>query len=133
MKFATCLNCIDGRVQIPVIDWITKNYDVNYVDMITEPGMDNIISDKNQDISEIYRKMSVTIAKHNSEIIFIVGHYDCAANPVSEKTHKKQISRSVKIINDYQLFKQVIGIWVTGEFSIEKVCEGIKESSEILK
>lgn len=38
-KFATCLNCIDGRVQIPVINWITDNYEIDYVDMVTEAGM----------------------------------------------------------------------------------------------
>jgi Putative carbonic anhydrase len=40
MTFATCLNCIDGRVQIPVIEWITRNKGFKYVDMITKPGID---------------------------------------------------------------------------------------------
>ncbi|MEN6292607.1 MAG: carbonic anhydrase [Methanobacterium sp.] len=45
MTFATCLNCIDGRVQLPVINWIMKNYNVKYVDMITKAGMDGFLAD----------------------------------------------------------------------------------------
>lgn len=34
-KFATAINCMDGRVQIPVIEYIKSKYEVDYVDMIT--------------------------------------------------------------------------------------------------
>jgi len=44
-KRAICLNCIDGRVQLPVIEWIKQNYGVDHVDMITEPGMDGFLAD----------------------------------------------------------------------------------------
>jgi len=37
-RFATAINCMDGRTQEPVITWIKKNYHVDFVDMITEPG-----------------------------------------------------------------------------------------------
>ena len=43
---AVCLNCIDGRVQVPVIDWIKDKFKVDHVDMITEPGMDGLLADK---------------------------------------------------------------------------------------
>ncbi|MBI4243854.1 MAG: hypothetical protein HY606_07170 [Planctomycetes bacterium] len=31
-KFVTCLNCMDGRTQLPVIQWIEKNYRADYVE-----------------------------------------------------------------------------------------------------
>ena len=37
-KFGTAINCIDGRTQQPVIDYIKQNYAVDMVDMITFPG-----------------------------------------------------------------------------------------------
>lgn len=43
-SFGTVLNCIDGRVQIPVINWMKENFDLDYVDLITEPGMDKVLS-----------------------------------------------------------------------------------------
>jgi hypothetical protein len=35
---------MDGRVQLPVIEWMKRNYALDYIDMITEPGSDKIMS-----------------------------------------------------------------------------------------
>jgi hypothetical protein len=51
-KFATAINCIDGRTQNPVIEWMRKHYSVSYADMITEPGVDAILAE-NRDIRTI--------------------------------------------------------------------------------
>lgn len=37
MKFAAAINCMDGRTQVPVIEFLKNKYGVDYVDMITEP------------------------------------------------------------------------------------------------
>ena len=31
-KFATAINCIDGRVQVPLADFIKANYNIDYVE-----------------------------------------------------------------------------------------------------
>ena len=90
-KFATCLNCIDGRAQLPVIKWIQENYDVEYVDMITEPGIDGLLADNNRSIDGVIEKIGISIEKNSASIIFVVGHHDCKGNPVDEATHKEQI------------------------------------------
>ena len=57
---ATCLNCMDGRVQLPVLTWIKANYPVDFVDVITEAGMDGVLA-KQKDISEILRSIKVSV------------------------------------------------------------------------
>jgi len=37
-KFATAINCMDGRTQEPIINFMRHWYRVDYVDMINEPG-----------------------------------------------------------------------------------------------
>jgi len=123
MTFATCLNCIDGRVQLPVINWITRNYNVEYVDMITKPGMDGFLASEESDISEVIEKIRITIHVHNSQNIFIVGHYDCAGNPVDQITHKKQIKKSVNRIKAVFRDLNVTGLWVSENFSVELIIE----------
>ena len=120
MTFATCLNCIDGRVQLPVINWITKNYNVRYVDMITEAGIDGFLADKNSDIHKILKNIEVSISGHGSENIFVVGHYDCAANPVDDLTHKNQINTAVKRIKNIFPDLNVIGLWIDENFTAQK-------------
>jgi carbonic anhydrase len=122
-KFATCLNCIDGRVQLPVINWITKNFEFDYVDMITEAGIDGLLAENSYNPANVLRKLAISLGQHDSSKIFIVGHYDCTANPVDENMHKIQIKKSVKRIKNYTLACEVIGLWVNKHFEIEIIYE----------
>ncbi|MDI6644948.1 MAG: hypothetical protein QME14_07805 [Methanobacteriaceae archaeon] len=135
-KFATCFNCIDGRVQLPVINWITKNYEIDYVDMITEPGMDGLLANKRYDPTSVLSRLTISINKHDSNHIFIVGHFDCGANQVDEETHKRHIKKAVDRIKNYTLSCKVIGLWVNEFLQVEKVWENgesINEDSSALK
>ncbi len=121
--FATCLNCMDGRVQLPVINWIIENYNVKYIDMITEAGMDGYLADERLDINDILKKVEISIDLHKSENIFIVGHYDCAGNPVDDITHKKQIYTAVERIKNIFPDLSVVGMWLNDDFIVEKIIE----------
>jgi carbonic anhydrase len=119
--FATCLNCMDGRVQLPVINWIMENYNVKYIDMITEAGMNGFLADKDSNINNILKKVEISIDLHESENIFIIGHYDCAGNPVDDITHKKQINTAVDRIKDIFHELNVVGLWINDKFLVEKI------------
>jgi hypothetical protein len=43
-KFITVINCMDGRVQLPVNNWLRKRFNANFVDTITEPGPNRILA-----------------------------------------------------------------------------------------
>jgi len=120
MTFATCLNCIDGRVQLPAINWITEKYNVKYVDMITEAGIDIFLADENSNINNILKKVEISISGHGSRNIFVVGHYDCAGNPVDDITHKKQINTAVNRIKNLFPDLNVIGLWINENFTVEE-------------
>ena len=122
-QFVTCLNCIDGRVQIPVINWIITNYDVEYVDMITAPGIDGLMADRGNNIKDILEKISISKKVHSTNQIFIVGHHNCLANPVTSEVHKKQIIESVYRIKKLNLNCNVIGLWVDSRSKIQIVHE----------
>ena len=124
MIFATSINCIDGRIQLPVSNWIKQKYSVDYVDMITHPGSDKIIGEKNiEGISEIKTKTLVSINAHNSKLIVISGHHDCAGNPVSKEMHLTQIKKSINIIKSWNLSVTVIGVWINDQWEIEEIQE----------
>ena len=123
MRFAACLNCIDGRVQLPVIHWIKDNYDVDYVDMITEPGMNGILADERYPIENILKKIDVSVKKHGSGQVFVVGHHDCAGNSVDQGTHSKQIVQAVERVKYLRPLVNIVGLWVTDKWQVEKLVE----------
>ena len=70
---ATCLNCMDGRVQLPVLQWIKECHRVDFVDVITEAGMDAVLANQD-DIHEILRSIDISINMNGSTRLFVVGH-----------------------------------------------------------
>ncbi len=117
---ATCLNCMDGRVQLPVLQWIKASYPVDFVDVITEAGMDAVLSGQ-ADISEILRSIAISVNLNKSTRLFVVGHNDCRGNPVEEKIHRQQIRDSVERLKSYWPNQEIVGLWVNASWSVEVV------------
>jgi len=112
--FATAINCIDGRIQKPIIEFAINKFRVDYVDLITEPGPDKTLSENKAlgIIESIKRRALISIEKHGSKIVIVAGHHDCAANPAEEGEHRRQIAEAVKKIKEWNLEVDVYGIWV---------------------
>jgi carbonic anhydrase len=122
-SFATAINCMDGRVQHPVAELLKKKYKVDHVDTITEPGPDGILA-ANQDkaaIESIKRRVDVSTGKHGSKHIAIVGHHDCAGNPVDKGTHLAHIRAAIKTVKSWGVKAEVIGLWVDDGWKVSEV------------
>ena len=122
-KFVTAINCMDGRVQLPVIDWMKKEYTADFVDMITEPGPNKILAEKNPRscVDSIKKRVEISVLKHTSKIIAITGHYDCAGNPVEKETQLHQIKNAVETIRSWSFEVLVIGLWVDEHWIVHKI------------
>ncbi len=117
--FAAAINCIDGRVQKPVLEYIRNSFSVDYVDMITEPGPNKILSEgKDVNIIEfLKKKVGISVEKHNSQIIAVVAHYDCAGNPASEDVQKEHLRKAVSVIASWGFpVKKIIALWLDENF-----------------
>jgi hypothetical protein len=101
---------MDGRVQLPVLHWIKENYRVDFVDVITEAGMDNVLSNQ-EDIREVLRSIAISVNVNKSTRLFVVGHHDCRGNPVEENVHRQEISSAVKRLKGHWPDKEIIGLW----------------------
>ena len=119
-KFATSISCIDGRIQLPLSQWIKENYSVDYVDTITEPGVDKNVT-RDSIINSIKAKARISINAHKSELVVFSGHYNCAANPVSDEEHIEFIKKGVEAISSWGLGVKVIGVWVDDSWNVNTV------------
>ncbi len=123
-KFATVINCMDGRTQLPVLEWIIENYDIDYPDMITEAGPIKILAENKPKslIEAIRKRMDISINKHHSRHIFIVGHYDCAGNPEKKAVQIKQIKKAIKRIKKWNYdIDDIVGLWVGKNWIVKKI------------
>lgn len=116
--FAAALNCIDGRTHRPLIRWVKRHYKVDYLDLITQPGMVAFLADEDCSVEKVLKQIDVSIRNHGSVHIFIVGHYDCAGNLVDDKTQKGQVARAVKRIKYFRPKANVVGLWIDGRWQV---------------
>ncbi len=111
---------MDGRVQLPVLQWIKNNYPVDFVDVITEAGMDNVLCNQ-EDIREVLRSISISVNLNKSTMLFVVGHHDCRGNPVEEDVHRREISGAVRRLKGHWPGQEIIGLWVNDRWAVEPV------------
>ena len=122
-NFVTVINCMDGRVQKPVMEYMLSAYTADYVDVITEAGPNKILAE-NKDkaaIESIRGKVSISVQKHQSNVVAIVGHYDCAGNPAGEEIQKQHIRSAIECIKVWGFAVSVIGLWVSEEWKVEEI------------
>lgn len=120
-RFVTCLSCIDGRVQLPVIDWIKQNMNVQYIDIITKPGMVKWLSGYRKINEEILTQLHISMHKHNSKYIYVIAHHDCAGNLVSDEEQKEQILVAVDNIRKMFPSVTVKGLWVNEQWQVSMI------------
>ncbi len=101
-KFGTAINCMDGRVQAPVADWVKNRFGVDYVDMITLPGPDKVLAER-ADVRDIYDRAEISVKKHGSKIIVLAGHHNCVGNAVDKEGHLGHIKKAVDAVKGWNL------------------------------
>ena len=91
--------------------------------MVTFPGADGIFSVReNLDKIEIIRRsVSISIEKHHSRIIAIVGHFDCAGNPGDKEHHYAHIRKALHEVSSWNFDAQIAGYYVNDKLQIEEV------------
>ncbi len=123
MRFCSVINCIDGRVQLPVIRYMQKRFHAKYVDVITEAGPNLILAEEKNtnSIQAIFKKLNISIENHNSTGIAIVGHHDCAGNPASKKDQMIHIRRAIRLLEQQFKTIKIIGLWADDNWKVTEV------------
>ena len=122
-KFATVINCMDGRTQLPVIEWAKREYGVAYVDTITEPGPVRILAEAKdpQALESVRRRLDISAKKHGSSRVAIVAHTDCAGNPVDKDKQLSQLRAAAATVLSWNSGIQVDMLWLGEDWRAERV------------
>lgn len=122
-KFGTAINCMDGRTQLPVTGWMQARYDLDYVDMITEPGPDKMLSQgRPEQVESIRSRVMISVNAHGSQTILVAAHHDCAGNPVTREEHIRMLRDCLKVVKSWDLpVRDVIGVWINDSWAVEPI------------
>jgi carbonic anhydrase len=123
MKFCTVINCIDGRVQLPVIKYLQKRFDAKYVDTITEAGPNLIVSEQQDEavLHSIYKRLKISLENHKSVGIAVAGHHGCAGNPALKNEQIEHIKHAINFLKNKYSSIEIIGLWVDENWEVEEI------------
>lgn len=116
--FAALFNCMDGRTQKGAIALAEETFGVEFVDNITEPGMDAILAGTEHPLLTsrerrefvngwVYDKAVISAKNHGATQAIIVGHCKCAGNPVELESHKTHLRLAREKVAGWRLFDDV--------------------------
>lgn len=123
MTFCTAINCMDGRVQLPVIRFLMTLWSADYVDSVTEPGPVRLLAEGTDDslVASILDRVGISVHQHGSRRIAVVGHHDCAGNPEDKAAQARQLSVCVPLLKTRFPETRVIALWVDRHWQVQEV------------
>ena len=122
-RFAAVINCMDGRTQLPVNEWMRREYGVDYVDTITEPGPVRILAEARDAhaLASIRGRLDISVGKHGSSRVAIVAHADCAGNPVAKELQLNQLRSAAATVLSWGAGVQVDLLWLGADWRVERI------------
>lgn len=121
--YACAANCIDGRVQEPVIKYLKERCGVRYIDMVTEAGINLILAERNDPalIESIQKRMDISIRHHKAISIAIVGHPDCGGNPAGREEQIEHLRLAAETVMSFDFQRRIHLLWVEDNQRVEAV------------
>ena len=123
MKFGTVVNCTDGRVQMPVLNYLKTNTDITYFDSANEAGPLRTLTKKSDKCRLITLKEQIrtSLEEHGSRFIALVGHHDCTDNPGNRAFQESQMDESLDYLQrSFGTEITYVGLYVNERWEVEE-------------
>ena len=131
MKFGTLINCIDGRVQYPVMDYLKKSYDIDYFDAANEAGPLLTLTKKTDKCRLISLKEQIrtSLEEHDSTFIALVGHHDCTDYPGDREFQERQMDEALDYLQRaFGKDKTYVGLYVNEHWEVDEYIKFLPEN-----
>ena len=105
---------MDDRIQLPVISFLKAKFGVDFVDVISVPGPNKILSEglDIQTIERLKNCVGISVKKHGSMVVAVSAHEDCAGNTVGKQVQLKEFLCSVKVVKSWNFDVKLVDLWV---------------------
>ena len=128
MDFCTVVNCMDGRVQLPVNAFLRERFGAPFVDTVTEPGPNRILGAPDEAdaalAESVLKRVDISVRKHGSRGIAVAGHHDCAGNPSPKQEQLRQLEAAVRLLRSRFPEAEVLGLWVDPDWRVSEAVAG---------
>jgi hypothetical protein len=119
---------MDGRVQLPVIKYLSNRFNADYIDSVTEAAPVLYLAERtgSEQAKSILRRTDISIKKHKSTGIAVIAHHDCAGNPVDDQRQISQLTPAVNFLAEHYPNVEITGLWLDSNFQVKQICSTSK-------
>jgi hypothetical protein len=123
MSFSTVISCLDGRIQLPVINYLQERFNTEYIDNITEAGPVGIIQGggESPEFRSILQRVWLSIQAHGSRQLAIVALHDCAGNPRPDSEQISGVENSLITLAQYFPELEITGLWLDQNWVVHEI------------
>lgn len=119
-KYGTVLECMDGRTQRKIADYLTTSFGVRNLDTITTAGAVRHLAENTEQTKTLLDNLAISVQNHGSNQIAVVAHHDCLGNPAPDNTQKAQLGQAIARIRDLYPDAEVTGLWLNAQWIVER-------------
>jgi len=106
-----------------VMDYLKKNYDIEFFDAANEAGPLLTLTKKTDKCRLISLKEQIrtSLEEHHSEFIALVGHHDCTDNPGDRAFQEQQMEEALDYLQrGFGKDKTYVGLYVNEDWEVEE-------------
>ena len=114
---------MDGRIQRPLLDSIARTFGHAWVDSITIPGANKVLAEQAPatTIASTLEQIEISRVKHHSNLLFVSGHHDCAANPLAKEPQVDQLKAAIAFLRHEVAEMEVLGLWIDADWAVHRL------------
>jgi hypothetical protein len=104
-----------------VINYLKEKFKIEYIDSITEVGPNLVLAEKKDAdlIDYLLKKIQISLKKHNSMGIAVVGHHECVGNPAGREEQIIHIQKSIEFLKQRYEDVKILGLWVDENWQVQ--------------
>lgn len=121
--FALAINCVDGRVQRPLLQWVRDSLSLEELDCLTVPGPDAALCEAGAEYDRARKLATFLAEKREHACALVAGHWDCLGNPVGQARHREQIVRAAGELHGWGIAPRTLGLWIDEGWEVSVVTE----------
>jgi hypothetical protein len=123
MKFSVAINCMDGRAQLPVIEFLKKRFNADFVDCVTEAAPAQILAGETnrRQVQSIIDRIDLSITQHKPVAIAIIACEQCPGDSADKQKQLERLDLSVKFLKRQYSSVEVIGLWIDKNWAVNEI------------
>jgi hypothetical protein len=101
------------------------------VDAVTAAGPNAELAERpDERVSRaLLRRLAISVERHGSVGVAVVGHHDCAGNPTPREVQEDHLRRAVAVVRAHAAGLPVIGLWVDETWQVHEVVPAGEDGS----